>query len=872
MKRWRLAIAGLAAAAVAIVATLSGPSREHPARGAGNVAAASAVTADDPHPARSAAAGAGAAPAASAVLRLPADAATEPVPLPLTTATLERAWQAGELTVRPPRGAPWRVALEERRPEPGGLWTLVGRVQTRYGAQAMVMTFGPDAIFGVLPRPDGSQLRVTTSHGVTRIAPAGGLLPPGETASTVRPDYLMPALRATASARARPVPDRQPEPPSKSGAPIDITVLGVYTPDLVSHRGSVAAVEAEFANLLAIANQAHLDSGSRVRLQLAGVQLADIDPDVDNHEALYAVTENRVEGIDLQQVRDALAADLIAVLRTNRYSHRTCGVGWLNGGGRATGSISDELGVSVSNTEPCGPHVMAHEIGHNLGSAHERAVQVDLEGRVDYGVYDYSFGYAVLDPPYATIMAYGAGGHVNVFSSPALNLCGGPCGVANEADNVRSLNNAAPVTAAFRGPPGQLSILDAQVQEPRSGDTAELVFRVRLQQPALPGGVQFEVLVAGGTATAGRDYHPLPSNRFSIAEGERQALVVFRIIGDALDEPDETIRLRLVNVTGARNDWRVAVGTIVEHAPAPTLSGRLRFAPGAPAPRSPVRMTVTGADGGGQVATLDLAPPGFAYSFEVAPGASPHISIQAPPPFAVLPFTVHDVRTPRRHDIPVPRGVQVSGRLRLAAGQVAPASPLPMTVRATVDGHELPLAQAPLAPPDFRYSHWVVPGARLYMEVTPPAPWQRFFAVHPDLRSDLVQDIELSTLPALVLNGGTWIREGRAGTRGAIGFTVELSAPAPAGGVRLRYRTVDGSATAGSDYTPLDAVLEIPAGRTSARTATMEWIGDDRIEGNEDFHVVVSDVTGAHPVVSRLKVTLWEAERGTGGPLPPGRW
>src|SRR3546814_1510850 len=64
-----------------------------------------------------------------------------------------------------PGGGHYSVALEEQRLEPDGRWTVVGRVQTRLGAQAMVLTFGPDAVFGVLPQPDGSLLHITTSHG-----------------------------------------------------------------------------------------------------------------------------------------------------------------------------------------------------------------------------------------------------------------------------------------------------------------------------------------------------------------------------------------------------------------------------------------------------------------------------------------------------------------------------------------------------------------------------------------------------------------------------------------------------------------------------------------------------------------------------------
>src|SRR3546814_19502030 len=97
----------------------------------------------------------------------------------------------------------------------------------------------------------------------------------------------------------------------------------------------------------------------------------------------------------------------------------------MNGGGRMPQAISDAYGFSVSNVAPCGPYVLAHEIGHNLGSAHDRET-MSASGHLDYGVYQYSFGYRQDGPPaFATVMAYAAGeqpwlGH---FSSPGSPSC-----------------------------------------------------------------------------------------------------------------------------------------------------------------------------------------------------------------------------------------------------------------------------------------------------------------------------------------------------------------------------------------------------------------------------------------------------------------
>ena len=188
------------------------------------------------------------------MVRLPATGTKGPQALHLTRAMLERAWQNGELSVALPDGGRYSVALENHRFDPGGQWTVVGRVQTRVGAQAMVLTFGPDAVFGVLPRPDGSLLQITTTRGKTEIADAGGLLPPGSKGTlATEPDYLIAKTNGSGSqVLATPALDAQP---ANASSEVEIAVLGLYTDDLVELRGSVAAAETEVTNLFAIANQ-----------------------------------------------------------------------------------------------------------------------------------------------------------------------------------------------------------------------------------------------------------------------------------------------------------------------------------------------------------------------------------------------------------------------------------------------------------------------------------------------------------------------------------------------------------------------------------------------------------------------------------------
>lgn len=784
---------------------------------------------------------------------------------------LERAWQHGELSVSLPDGRRYPVALESQRQEPGGQWTVVGRVQTPIGAQAMVLTFGAGAVFGVLPRPDGSLLQITTTRGKTEIADAGGLLPPGSKGTlATEPDYLL----ASANAAAGQVPatsaiDAQPLNESSG---VEIAVLGLYTDDLVVLRGSAAAAETEVTNLFAITNQSHLDSGTGVRMRVVALRQVTIDPAASNHTALYAVTDNTVTGVDLRQLRDELAADLTALVRPYADTHGSCGVAWLLGDGRSPQSIPylDSHGVSVSNVAPCGPYVLAHELGHNMGSAHDRETQ-SISGQLQYGAYQYSFGYRQDGPPaFATIMAYAVGQPwLGYFSSPASVACGAACGVADRADNVRSLNATAPLIAAFRGPPGTLSIVEASTYEPETDATVMMPFLVRLSGPAPAGGVQFGLAVTGGTAQAGADYvQPDQTLRHTIPEGERSTTVHIEVKGDDADEPDETIRLSLTGVTGATVNDADAIGRIINDDPRLTLSGRIRFEQGVPPPSSTFWMTVSGASGN-DATSVKLSPPDFAYKLFVVKGASLRFQVDAPPPFAILPFSISEIETTRVRDIRLRKGFLVSGQAKVPPGQPALTEPLSLDFRASVDGVFQILPYATLDPPDFRYSYWVVPGAWVYTEVVPPAPYQRFLAVNTHVRSNLAQDIQLSTLPTLAIWGTGALTESPPGTNSSLGYIVELSAPAPAGGVRFRYRTVDGSATAGKDYGTVEGTLEIPEGQKIARTESIQVFGDDEIEPDEDFYIVVSDVSGANPVTPSQRVTIKVRAPPVSDPLPP---
>ncbi|HBB34752.1 MAG TPA: hypothetical protein DDZ80_09740 [Cyanobacteria bacterium UBA8803] len=100
-----------------------------------------------------------------------------------------------------------------------------------------------------------------------------------------------------------------------------------------------------------------------------------------------------------------------------------------------------------------GYYSFAHELGHNLGADH------DIK-HAQNGVYAYSHGYQDPDGEFRTIMAYKCPGGCqrrNYWSNPNLTLNGKPLGIADRADNVRTLNNTLSIAKAWDNPglPGQ---------------------------------------------------------------------------------------------------------------------------------------------------------------------------------------------------------------------------------------------------------------------------------------------------------------------------------------------------------------------------------------------------------------------------------
>lgn len=180
-------------------------------------------------------------------------------------------------------------------------------------------------------------------------------------------------------------------------------------------------------------NTAYADSQIDVQLRLVGVR---------HHEEtgadMGAVLGNLRVDPNAIALRDQLGADFVSMM----HEKGACGVGYV--------AVDANWAWNVVHAG-CGPMVMAHELGHNMGLNHSRRQGNESGARYRYGV-----GYGV-DNTFVSIMAYEQAfnaSRVNRFSNPNLSCRGLPCGVPvgqpDEAHGALAIHNVRNEIAGFR--------------------------------------------------------------------------------------------------------------------------------------------------------------------------------------------------------------------------------------------------------------------------------------------------------------------------------------------------------------------------------------------------------------------------------------
>jgi hypothetical protein len=247
-------------------------------------------------------------------------------------------------------------------------------------------------------------------------------------------------------------------PPTAAAAPAataPVDVLMLYTPEVAASTTPPANVVSRVDLAIAEANDEYARSETRVQLRLVGLQQVNYTETGSNSTALGRLRVTNDGFMDeVHTARDTLGADLVCLLQ-QRSDASNIGIAYvLDSLADPDRSFNDLFGFSVVNYAwVTGSSTFAHEIGHNLGCAHDR------ENSSSAGVFPHSYGYRFTggdNRTYRTIMAYQPGISVPYFSNPRLThpTAQRPLGIApglvGEADNAASINRTAHFVAAYR--------------------------------------------------------------------------------------------------------------------------------------------------------------------------------------------------------------------------------------------------------------------------------------------------------------------------------------------------------------------------------------------------------------------------------------
>ena len=135
-----------------------------------------------------------------------------------------------------------------------------------------------------------------------------------------------------------------------------------------------------------------------------------------------------------------------------------------------------------------------------------------------------------------------------------------PAGSVETADG-HELSNSP--SASVAGPVG-ISVADARVEE---GENAVLAFSVTLSRAA-SRTVTVDYATSDGSAQSGSDY-TATSGTLTFQTGDASETIEVAVHDDLHDEGEETLTLRLSNVSGGRLTDDEATGTIENHDPLP---------------------------------------------------------------------------------------------------------------------------------------------------------------------------------------------------------------------------------------------------------------------------------------------------------------
>ncbi len=333
------------------------------------------------------------------------------------------------------------------RSNDGGI--MVGRLQ-EYPRSEVIFSWDGEIAAGTVNLGNGKIYRlrhVADGEHVFELLPPH-YLPEGEP--------ILPTEAATHTggdelnhAPITPISGKSTQQESDGAHKIDILVL--YTAAAEAAMGGTTGTQNTLALAEVESNQGFGNSLINMEFNIVHSHKVDFDESTYSFSDMLSSVTSKTDGImdNIHAIRDFYGADIVTLIVDRPL---LCGKTYQNTGGYS--DFSQFAFVVVHQSCMTGYYSFSHEIGHVMGSQHNRT------NATPNAIFQFGYGYQDPTNQFRTIMAYNCPvscTRINYWSNPGVyynNVL--PTGIStgshNSAHNSLSLAQMAPIVAQFRSP------------------------------------------------------------------------------------------------------------------------------------------------------------------------------------------------------------------------------------------------------------------------------------------------------------------------------------------------------------------------------------------------------------------------------------
>ncbi len=227
-----------------------------------------------------------------------------------------------------------------------------------------------------------------------------------------------------------------------------VTILVIYTNGFkAAYPG--AQLNAQINFLIGVTNTSYNNSKVKLQLKVVRKKKRRYTDEGTLLTPLNDLTDGKGVFKKVNNWRNKFKADVVTLLRVKKPSNNGfCGLAWtmtvLSAGFAPFAYSVVQVGRYTEDgwTYFCYDSTLAHEIGHNMGSNHNKG---------DIGVFPYSLGHRFVPGQYMTLMSYAANGEqaVNYWSNPKVDYLGHKTGTP-KLNNGKSLKKVKKTVAKWR--------------------------------------------------------------------------------------------------------------------------------------------------------------------------------------------------------------------------------------------------------------------------------------------------------------------------------------------------------------------------------------------------------------------------------------